>query len=432
MEKCLYNGNVLYAYEVLRDFGFEQEIRKCPSLTCYDCGASVFFRHGKQRAECFVHRHKEECRYGEYCKKQSDIFRYVQREFADHLQRIAVNRGFQIEEDVVIIPEHYTAFVLHGPSRSFAIDIIDCITTAATLEKRKKFYEQNGYWYLQITVDKNAEIAPFYERDMAYFPVKFALNQSLNNTALVIDKEHRDWCIYILDKAQLSEKGYNIPTSLFEDTLALKISLDDIDIDDRGFFTINSTEKFIGFCKRRKQSAAEWVSEQKIRAEQQRQREEKERKRVEQRRIENERLAEKLKLQRQQAEEAQKKNEQEVREKREAEEKSEIHRLHNETGGYIGAKEKGVYKVHTLEEITARRPSQNWLAIYTQKHFEDRIRDMQQFKQAGVSQLFAKMCFITPEETTLLLKLHTKLKENGSEIVADLEFLMRKAGIKYE
>lgn len=43
MEKCLYDGKVLYAYQVLRDFEFEQKIRKCQTLTCCDCGASVFF-----------------------------------------------------------------------------------------------------------------------------------------------------------------------------------------------------------------------------------------------------------------------------------------------------------------------------------------------------------------------------------------------------
>lgn len=211
MEKCLYNGKVLYAYEVLRNFEFEQKIRKCPALTCYDCGASVFFRHGKQRTECFVHRHREECRYGDYCKKQSDIFKYVQREFATPLQRIAANRGFQLEEDAVVLPEHYTAFVLRGSSISYAIDIIDYVATAVTLEKRKKLYEQLGYRYLQVTVDKDTERESFFERDMAYFPVKFALNHSLNNTAVVIDKEYREWSIYILDKTKLSEEGYNIP-----------------------------------------------------------------------------------------------------------------------------------------------------------------------------------------------------------------------------
>lgn len=103
MEKCLYDGKVLYAYQVLRDFEFEQKIRKCQTLTCCDCGASVFFRHGKQRAECFAHRHKEKCRYGDYCKKQSDIFKFIQRQLAPIMEKIATKHGFQLEEDMVII-----------------------------------------------------------------------------------------------------------------------------------------------------------------------------------------------------------------------------------------------------------------------------------------------------------------------------------------
>ena len=51
MEKCIYNGRVLYAYQVLQNFDFEKEIRSCHALTCCDCGAPVFFKHGKKRAE---------------------------------------------------------------------------------------------------------------------------------------------------------------------------------------------------------------------------------------------------------------------------------------------------------------------------------------------------------------------------------------------
>ena len=137
MEKCLYDGKVLYAYQVLRDFEFEQKIRKCQTLTCCDCGASVFFRHGKQRAECFAHRHKEECRYGDYCKKQSDIFKFIQRQLAPIMEKIATKHGFQLEEDVVIIQDHYTAFVIKTSSKKYAVDIIDYAATSSTLEKRK-------------------------------------------------------------------------------------------------------------------------------------------------------------------------------------------------------------------------------------------------------------------------------------------------------
>lgn len=142
MEKCLYDGKVLYAYQVLRDFEFEQKIRKCQTLTCCDCGASVFFRHGKQRAECFAHRHKEKCRYGDYCKKQSDIFKFIQRQLAPIMEKIATKHGFQLEEDVVIIQDHYTAFVIKTSSKKYAVDIIDYAATSSTLEKRKNLYEE--------------------------------------------------------------------------------------------------------------------------------------------------------------------------------------------------------------------------------------------------------------------------------------------------
>lgn len=129
MEKCLYDGKVLYAYQVLRDFEFEQKIRKCQTLTCCDCGASVFFRHGKQRAECFAHRHKEECRYGDYCKKQSDIFKFIQRQLAPIMEKIATKHGCSLpsktqKSDTQNAKNRSDLSDLRKPERFFLCNII--------------------------------------------------------------------------------------------------------------------------------------------------------------------------------------------------------------------------------------------------------------------------------------------------------------------
>lgn len=97
MEKCIYNGRVLYAHQVLQNFDFEQEIRSCHALTCCDCGEPVFFKHGKQRTERFAHYKREECKYGEYCSKQSNIFKHTQHELYSPLQNIAEKHGFVLE-----------------------------------------------------------------------------------------------------------------------------------------------------------------------------------------------------------------------------------------------------------------------------------------------------------------------------------------------
>ena len=432
MEKCLYNGKVLYASEVLQDFEFEKEIRKCSTLVCCDCGASVFFRHGKQRAECFVHRHKEECRYGDYCKKQSEIFKCAQKELYAHLRRIAENHAFEFEEDTMIIPEHYTAFVLRSPVVSYAIDIIDCVATTATLDKRRNTYSQAGYQYLQITVDKDAEQEPFSERTMAYLPVKFALNESLNHAALIIDKEQKTWSMYLLDKTDMSIKTGLIPYELQVDTFAMSVSLDDLDIDESGFYTTSSKNAFIDFCKARKQAYDEWSDEQKQLAEQRRLYLENERKRIERQRLEKERVAEEMRIKRQQAEEAKRKAAEVAKQQRAMNEQEEILQLHQRTGGYIGTKIKGSYQVYTLSQIVSDRPTQNWLKPYSMQEFETCIREMQEYKYVGVRKLFAKMCFIESEEISILLNLYHNLKESNSKIVGDLEFLMCAAAIALE
>lgn len=284
MEKSIYKGKVLYAYQVLKDFNFEQEIRSCRALTCYDCGEPVFFKHGKQRAECFAHYKRQDCKYGEYCSKQSDIFKYAQHKLYSPLQRIAEHHGQVLEEDVIIIHDHYTAFVLKSDSVKYAIDIIDTAAASATLEKRNRLYEEAGYIYLQITVDKDAESEPFSEREMAYFPVKYSLNTSSNHTSIVIDKERKEWYIYILDKMDrsgLPESFYDTPYWLEYDAFAMPLSLDDLDINEHGFFTEASNQAFIEFCNKRRNQKNNWIKEEAFEKERRRKQAENDRRQAE-------------------------------------------------------------------------------------------------------------------------------------------------------
>ncbi len=436
MEKCVYNGKILYACQVLQSFEFEQKIRSCHALTCFDCGAPVFFKHGKQRAECFAHYKREECQYGEYCRNQSDIFKYAQRELYKPLERIADKNGFILEEDVIIIPNHYTAFVLKNDNIKYAIDIIDTSTTSAILEKRNRLYEESGYHILQITVDKDAESEPFSERDMAYFPVKHALNKSLNNTAIVIDKEHKTWHIYILDKMDMSD----LPDDFFDfsdwylyDALAMQITLDELDIDSKGFYTFKSNTAFNGFYNNRRIQKFHWIKEETDRRERQRIQAEEARRQAEIRKQEYERRLKEVEEKRKQEAEVRKAEVTKVegirKQQRVISEKAEILNIHLATGGYVGDKVKGKYEVNSLEALTSKRPSRNWLCEYHNSHFMERIKEIKEFKQSGVSQLFAKMCFINQSELSILYQILSDLKKTDAETASVIEYMIHRAGL---
>ena len=442
MEKSIYNGKVLYAYQVLQSFDFERTIRSCHSLTCCDCGAPVFFKHGKQRAECFAHYKREECKYGEYCSKQSNIFKHTQRELYAPLQRIAEKYGYQLEEDVVIIREHYTAFVLRSSNVKYAIDIIDTAVTATTLDKRRLQYENSGYHYLQITVDKDAESEPFSERDMAYFPVKYALNKSKNHTALVIDKESQKWYIYILDNMDTSDICcYDDPDWLLFDTYAKPVSVDDIDLDRKGFFTVNTTAEFNRYREYRQSEKAKYLMAESERKERQRKQAEETRKMAEAFRTEQEKRIKEAEERKRQEAEAKKaaidaarqkaaQDAEERRLKRIDDEKAEILHIHQTTGGYVGSKTKGKYDVSTLEQLTASRPSRDWLCEYQYSDFMDRINEIREYKQSGVRILFAKLCFLKASEKPILMQIISELESADQETVMVIKCLMQKAGIE--
>ena len=443
MEKCLYDGRVLYAYQVLQNFDFEQEIRSCHALTCCDCGEPVFFKHGKQRAECFAHYKRENCKYGEYCSKQSNIFKHTQRELYAPLQRIAKKRGFTLEEDVILIHDHYTAFVLKSESVKYAIDIIDTAVTSATLEKRKRLYEEAGYQYLQITVDKDAESQPFSEREMAYFPVKYSLNKSCNHTAIVIDNERKTWFIYILDtmdKSDLPDCFYDLADWYENDTFAAPISLIDLDIDAQGFFTPSSRKAYGDFRNYRRTQKAIWLKEESDRRERQRKQAEESRRQAEIRRQEYERRLKEEEEMRKQAAEARRaaaatekmkatQAAEQKKQKRLADERAEIDQIHRTTGAYVGSKIRGQYERFTLEELTSSKPG-NWLREYTKADFEQKVAELKGHKASAVKTLYAKLCYINSAEKAILLKYLAELEGTDPESARVIRYLMDRTGIE--
>ena len=443
MEKCLYDGRVLYAYQVLQNFDFEQEIRSCHALTCCDCGEPVFFKHGKQRAECFAHYKRENCKYGEYCSKQSNIFKHTQRELYAPLQRIAKKRGFTLEEDVILIHDHYTAFVLKSESVKYAIDIIDTAVTSATLEKRKRLYEEAGYQYLQITVDKDAESQPFSEREMAYFPVKYSLNKSCNHTAIVIDNERKTWFIYILDtmdKSDLPDCFYDLADWYENDTFAAPISLIDLDIDAQGSFTPSSRKAYGDFRNYRRTQKAIWLKEESDRRERQRKQAEESRRQAEIRRQEYERRLKEEEEMRKQAAEARRaaaatekmkatQAAEQKKQKRLADERAEIDQIHRTTGAYVGSKIRGQYERFTLEELTSSKPG-NWLREYTKADFEQKVAELKGHKASAVKTLYAKLCYINSAEKAILLKYLAELEGADPESARVIRYLMDRTGIE--
>ncbi len=456
MDKCLYNGEVLYACQVLESFAFEQQIRHYGTLTCCECGTSVFFRHGKDRIENFAHRDKGECQYGKYCSKQSKIFRHTQMQLASHIKKIAERHGFQFDEDVVIIQEHYTAFALRGQSVSFAIDIVDYAATASQLEKKKMLYEAEGYQYLQITVDKNVETTPFSERNRAYFPVKFALNNSANHTAVVIDNATQAWSIYVYDNRDLS-RGLDDTNQewLINDAIPLSISPDELDIDQDGFYTLRSRHSFQIFCidrtkkkqfclKKEKERRDYLERERKRKAEEEKQRQKEyareQQQRVEREKTQQEKLERERKIKEAEAMDARKKAEEYLREmqersKRRAEKeqqkrarRAEILESVNKSNANYAPQTNWM---NTVRQLIAKCPDHSRQPEYTHEDFVECIKGIRAMRPDAVTQLFEKMCFISETEQEILMGLYIQLIMSDTHLASVIDCMMTRAGIKH-
>ena len=186
----------------------------------------------------------------------------------------------------------------------------------------------------------------------------------------------------------------------------MPISIDEIDINSSGFYSLDSYKAYLDFCTQRKNRRESWFKAEHDHKNRQRKLAE-----------ESCKLAELVT--------------QATMQQRETDEKAEIRRIHKLSGGYVGTKVRGEYEIFTLEQIATNRPSRNWLNEYTQQDFESYISEMQQFKYFGARMLFAKMCFITPMEISILLNLWSTLKTSDPQTADAIEFLMCKAGIHF-
>lgn len=119
------------------------------------------------------------------------------------------------------------------------------------------------------------------------------------------------------------------------------------------------------------------------------------------------------------------------RQQREEAKKAEIQDYHKKTGKFAGNIINGEQTYMSIEEITAIKPSRNWLREYSKLDFETCIQEIRELKVVGVNKMFAKLCFISIEELKILKAVYDTLPASDAEITIIINILMQKAGVTF-
>lgn len=402
MDKCIYNGRIVNSFDIAANLDIEMEIRQSKELYCCDpeCNAPVRYRHGKIRIPHFAHlMGNTECDYEKYSSKKSDIFQRVQQEVYDVL-KMKYSSAADIDVKLIRSPAHYTPIVLNSAKSNLAIDITDKRITANTLQFRKETYSDLGYYGIQIIIDEASDCELSESSDL-YLPVRYEINKSENNSAVVYNKSSRKYYYLRYENNPKYKHFY------YNDVFSREFNINEIDFTEKGLSVPRLDIEFEKWVAQREKEYNEHIESLRKAEEQRKQAAEKR----------EEKFAELAAAQ---------KNEQ-TNDKpvKKAKPPFDPIAFHKETGKYSGTVLNGVRETLELDEIKIKKGVPNYYKVYSEKEMEDLINKAFSYQISDIRQMLNKMYHANRDEKAVFIRIYEEYlnAEQTEDVVEKLKIL---------
>lgn len=399
MDKCIYNGKVINSFDIAADIDLEMMFRQCSELQCCDpeCNAPVRYRHGKIRIPHFAHiTANTECDYERYSSKKSDVFQKVQQEIYEILKR-KYPQSVEIDIKLIKSPPHYTPIILKDIRSDLAIDITDKRITANTLQSRKEAYSKLGYKGIQIIIDEAMDNELSESHDL-YLPVRYELNKSANNSAVVYDKISAKYYYLRYDDNKYEHTFY------INNVISKEFSIDEIKFTEQGLSVPRLDNEYKKWIENRQNKDNEYLKAIR-KAEEQR------------KRIAEERITA---LNGKQSITPYKKEI--VKKPKSTFDPVEFHK---QTGRYAGNFAKGVRESLSLNEIQINKTAPNYFKVFSENEIEELINKAFTFTVSDIRQLINKMYHANYEEKAVFVRIYEEYlnAEQTVEVAEKLKIL---------
>lgn len=141
----MWNGQLVIAFEVAKEYKLEKEIRKasgykelrCPDSECQH--PILRYCHGDKKEAFFAHLNNEHCDYAEFDKNNTQLIRTIRKIIYEQLKA----KGFNVYLEVKILDRHYTHLLIEmDDSSKIAIEIGTHRTTANKIDALTDAYEK--------------------------------------------------------------------------------------------------------------------------------------------------------------------------------------------------------------------------------------------------------------------------------------------------
>lgn len=235
MEKCLFNGEILYAcdykkYDNHKKFKLASERKE---LSCIECGEIVNFQDYTKRSKHFAHLPgtAKKCDYNEYAKilrKRSSVWKESRELLFNHFR---IFSDYKIDLENKIIPNHRTDITItSNKDNIIAVEIVDTNMKIESFQNILSQYKEmniKSTWFMIDKVINNTK----FEYNLEFIK-RFQLNELQENSLIIIDKETQDMAIYRHDNFEYKYKNkegqHHFNTNIFQ----YKFNLNNLKIKD--------------------------------------------------------------------------------------------------------------------------------------------------------------------------------------------------------
>lgn len=201
MEKAIWNGKEIFAFDTAVDYETEKAVRRASSngeLRCPDenCEHRVLkYCHGDKKNAYFAHLHNSNCEYEKYDNETEDCVKNIKIALFKHF----CDLGYNVKMDQKIIEHYYSHIVIYQKNGiPYPIHII---TKFSGFKKIMDIYDEfknRGIITNWIVVDANFGEG-FYAENELNFAKRFSLNEGNDDVLITIDLLGRQVAQYRMD-----------------------------------------------------------------------------------------------------------------------------------------------------------------------------------------------------------------------------------------
>lgn len=244
MENARWNGQLLIASEIAKDYSLEKEIRKasghkelrCPDPECQN--PILRYCHGEKKDAFFAHLNNEHCDYADFDRENTQIMRTVRRTIYEQFK----NKGFQVYPEVKILDHHYTHLLIDmDEGNKIAIEIGTQRITANRIDALTDAYRKKGIAVKWIVIDNT----DFNVREsQTYFLKRYLFNESKNKDLLVVAWDGKEVAQYKVDPNQYEYNGRIFTSSNYPETYFEHAPIEELTIDSEELTLAGYNERY--------------------------------------------------------------------------------------------------------------------------------------------------------------------------------------------